>query len=521
MFILLSIMASKTPLVSVLRFKNLNARLTDTEFDTFMCRMWRIAGREECLKMLCTQFLNESNNAVVANEEEPSLLIEMTRITSDIIQDRKTKSHPSIKPNITNIPCTLIGTIASFLHQIEYIIFSMTNRKVYVDCNSPNTLQRLTLLPITDYSIVPLKQFPQIKQLMFNLKQISEIKVIQGQRFGHCNQLETLRINGLGSTTADIDLLLKDSSRCFSSIQSLALVCFIGRARLAAKVLIQILSKFENLTHFQMFGVEIRGRLNSHSLSLVCPEIKEFVSIVSGHIGHVLQSWKGRIETLTVGNEGAPDRDVDIPNYDISAVKRLCLVGLKVAQIDSLLNLSKTLQQISWIPNVKTPPQPSLNGQQIENVIKRCIVDQVPLEYLYISTRGHFEAICSGIHKGLYSTKKRKRKQLEIALNVDIREIVDVEEFVSGISRIINVIGMTNVKEWIICVDAHTGLLGSTGQQCFDWKPMKVALEDLLQSLQMKVQLVKGTDKGFVLGNGDKMKRHDIWWSLSGHFKYY
>ena len=125
-------MASVTPLVSLLKFKSLNARLLDTEFDTFMSRMWKIVGREEILKLLCTPFLKQSNDAPMVNEQEPNLLDAMTTMTSDIIQARDTNSNPRTKPNINNMPSCLVGTIASFLNQKNYIKFSRTNRKIYV-----------------------------------------------------------------------------------------------------------------------------------------------------------------------------------------------------------------------------------------------------------------------------------------------------------------------------------------------------------------------------------------------------
>ena len=382
-----------------------------------------------------------------------------------------------------------------------------------MDCNSPNRLQKLILDRITDYSTVPLKQFPQIRLLRFNLKQISEFKVVNGQRFGFCNQLENMIIGGKDSTISDINLLLNDSSRCFSSIRSLTLLMFRESSKLQPDAVIQILSKFDKLARFQMYGAQWHAPLSSHPLSLVCPEIKEFMCLASVSSTPVLEAWKGRIDTLTIDRFA-----LDIPEYDISTVKRLCFFYFEISQIDSLLNLSKSLGEISWIPNGGTPPNPPLNGQHVENVMKRCIVDQEPLEYLYISTRGHFEAICSGIHSGLYLTKKRKRKQFEIVLDVYVREISNAEEFVCRIAKIINVIGMSNIGEWIICVDANRS---GVGQQYFDWKLMKLAVTDLLRSLQINVLLVKGTKMGFVLGNGYKMKRHDMWWKKDDLFVYY
>ena len=506
-------MSSLTPLVSVLKFKSLNARLLDTEFDTFISRMWKVVGRKKILKLLCTPFLKESDVAPVVDKGGFNLLDTMTTITSDIIQNRDTYSNPRIKPNINNMPSCLVGTIAAFLDQWSYIPFSRTNRKIYVDCNSPNRLQKLSLERCTDYSTVPLKQFPQLKWLKFNLKNICGFKVVDGHRFGFCNQLETMIIHGTGSNISDINLLTNDSSRCFSSIRCLLLEWFRGSSKLDPASVIQILSKFDKLAHFKTHAVQTQAPLSLRPLSLVCPEIKEFMSLRSILTEQILEAWKGRIDTLTIDK-----LRFKFSNYDISAVKRLCFVCLDISKIDSLLNSSKSLREISWIPNDYTPPRPSFNVQQVQNVTKRCIVDQVSLEYLYVSTRGHFGAICNGIHNGLYFTKKRKRKQFEIALHVDVREISNTEEFVCYIAKIINVIGMSKIEEWIICVNAYRG---SNDDQYFDWTPMKVAITDLLRSLQMNVQLAKGTETGFVLKNGYKMKRHNMWWKKDGLFAYY
>ena len=107
---------------------------------------------------------------------------------------------------------------------------------------------------------------------------------------------------------------------------------------------------------------------------------------------------------------------------------------------------------------------------------------------------------------------------MEIALNVDTWEISNAEEFMCSISRIIQAVGMSDIKEWIICVEATEH---KREPQFFAWSEIKVALDDLLQSLQVKVTLLKGTKEGFVVGNDSKMKRHDKWWQRGRACDYY
>ena len=79
-------------------------------------------------------------------------------------------------------------------------------------------------------------------------------------------------------------------------------------------------------------------------------------------------------------------------------------------------------------------------------------------------------------------------------------------------------LGMSDIEEWIICVEATED---KEDPQFFEWTEMKVAVDDLLQSLQVKVTLLKGTQEGFVVGKDCKMKRHDKWWQRGSPIGYY
>ena len=497
-------MAPESRLVAVLRIRTLIAELSEPEFSAFMSRIWRVVGREQILSLLFNPLLKQQSSSAVnqnadvnINDQSSNRLIEITRIASDIIQHRDTKWNPRTKPKITDIPSTLIGEIASFLELAEYISFSKTNRNVFVGCNSPNRLQKLCLKAIQDYGLVPLRQFPQIKCLEFYLEQISQFTVNNGERFGQCNQLKALVIPGHVGSISGLDVLISDSSRCFSTVRSLSLTL---HSPVEPDKLIQLLSKFEDLEDLTLYCCHITAQLSSRALSLVCPKIKGFQSLtLDGSIQPILDAWQSRLEMLKL-HFWSPS------NYASSTVRELSFHGIDAQQVNSLLNISKSLRQIEWIPfnHIRFDRNPSFNKQDIEYIIKRCILEQELLKVLRVSTSGHFDAVCSGIHHGLYLTKKRKRKLIQITLNVDVREIRNAEEFICNISRIINVIGMSQIMDWMICVDANSG------RQCFDWESMKMALKGLMESLKMPVLLLKGTERGFVVGNNIKMKRQSM-----------
>ena len=121
-------MALESRLVAVLRIRTLIAELSELEFSAFMSRIWRVFGREQILSLLFNPLLKQQSssgvnqNADVNIDNAPSnRLTEISRIASDIIRNRETKSNPRTKPNITNIPSPLIREIASFLELPEHV----------------------------------------------------------------------------------------------------------------------------------------------------------------------------------------------------------------------------------------------------------------------------------------------------------------------------------------------------------------------------------------------------------------
>lgn len=212
---------------------------------------------------------------------------------------------------------------------------------------------------------------------------------------------------------------------------------------------------------------------------------------------------------------------LDLQNSDLSrmsTLKRICLCALtSTVRIDAILNANKSLHQIAFIPNVCNPPVPSFADEVVKDITKRYILEQKSLEFFYVSTRRHFEAICDGIHRGIFMTKKLARKQMEITLNVDIQEISSAEEFVCSISKIVQILGISEIEEWIVCVDAH---YGSRGLEVFDLDPMKLVLEELARSID-NVSLIKGSIMSLVIGNAAEMSRHVHWWHQPIHIPYY
>ena len=400
-------------------------------------------------------------------------LAPMSNTVSDIIRARKPPSNPSHKVKITDLPPAMVGEIASYLSQKHYISFSRTNRKTYVDCNSPNRLVRLNMSRLNDNVCPSLQTLTNLKRLAFNLRQISQFKDNNGQRFPKCHNLKTLAISLAGSTISDIDMFISDTSPSLCTVEGLCLRGSSRRYQLEMPKLIQILAKFQELTHLRLHMVDGQTNFDSNQLSLVCPKIIDFAAFHSYliHTPAMLESLKSTMSTLTL----CVFHPRIVLNGDLSKIKRLCLWAMTQQQINSLLSSCKILEEIAFILNVTTPPRPVLASDFVERKMRRCIEVQPALEYLYVSTRGHFDVVCNGIYRGLYSTKKRKRKQFEIVLNVDSRKISNLEDFVCTLSKMIHVLGVSDIEQWMVNVDINRG----AGQQPFDRQASKMCVKSL------------------------------------------
>eukprot|EP01083_Nonionella_stella_P126711 383616_1 len=90
---------------------------------------------------------------------KPTILTNLCRILS--IPEKTNRKH--------QLPRALIGYTASFLPQMDYVKFAMSNRSIYLGCNSPNLLPELDLTIIEDCSSINLATFASVKTLSIEL----------------------------------------------------------------------------------------------------------------------------------------------------------------------------------------------------------------------------------------------------------------------------------------------------------------------------------------------------------------
>ena len=222
--------------VSMIRFKNITAHLSDTEMDKFMSRLWRNVGRHRVLQFLCTSLPN-----IINNQEYSDLLPTASGI------DEQTHLI-----TLTDLPSCLIGEIASNSDLSEYITFSWTNRKLFVHSNSPNRLKRMDLAQ-GQYNYMGLRMgyFRQIEHLSLRLNQITELQRNDQnhQIFEMNNRLKMMLIACTDVQNSDIDCLIHDQSPCLRLFETLVLTS-IGGTTLDSGRFFRLSGKFHGLKTF-------------------------------------------------------------------------------------------------------------------------------------------------------------------------------------------------------------------------------------------------------------------------------
>ena len=287
---------ASSDIVSVIKFISISSQLSDGEIQTFVSRLWRTVGRDRILQFICT-----SAPCFPANQRYVNILPTASSVASAIIADRDSDDQRcEIFPiQITDLPSCLLGEIASNLEPMEYIAFSKTNRKIFVDSNSPNRFQTLTLNPNDDYSGLRLQNFPQIKYLRFQSWRIIEFRRHNGHLFGGNNQLRSLSIDLGDSNHFNMESFINDQSPCFPSIHSLDLQDGLGfGCQFECVPFFQILSKFTGLTSLRLTDIDIAGSIKNEDLRVLCPAVSELSLYDVDPIEPFLASWGSKLKTL-------------------------------------------------------------------------------------------------------------------------------------------------------------------------------------------------------------------------------
>lgn len=193
---------------SLIKFRLLADQLSKLEFTHFVTALVRVVGRDIILSALFIGFSNSDSNDC---KLDPSLLDTVIELLENVMRARNVRKQKpkDVEPNplsINSLSPHLIGHVASFCNLEDHIDFCRCSRAIWHGGNSPNTLQKLDLREISDYSLVDLSAFPQLRILMFCLNEFNDLPLLPDQTV--CRHLKKMVIDNDKKNDADIDWIL-------------------------------------------------------------------------------------------------------------------------------------------------------------------------------------------------------------------------------------------------------------------------------------------------------------------------
>ena len=499
-------MASILPAI---KFKTLIDQLNDDEFDKLLLKFRERIGRDEIVRMMWDTVYHSNRGAI----EGEILSIMQQRNPED---GNECDATAMVKRSITTLPTTMIGEIASYLDQKAYARFSTTNRKMFVDCNSPNRLVSLNLGPVVDFNFISMANYRYLTSLEFAVADIDDFDYRQMFR---CRRLRTLMITGeQDGAVEDLSRFIDDIDGAFTGVTTLALYGFMRlrqtnlRTSLPPKLVAQLLALFPALTHLKLYNVHFTDNLDTALLANCCPSLNRLSMNVIKQETSILNAYGRQITTLALSSRLSGPVPIP-PNLDYSNLRRLCLYGPSQNSMNCFLKTSRNLEEICFVPlkRFRDSDVQLMSDLEIKRMTKALIVDFKSIKFIHISTRGHFESICNSIHQGLFCTINRRRKFMEIGLTVDCREITDFNEFMCSISRIIVGLAQSETEKWILSLQANQHRSFGKNRDS-----VEQAVSAFMSSHKtLNVELLFAGEWKYVFGSSgcSFMDKHRDWWN--------
>eukprot|EP01083_Nonionella_stella_P118659 354315_1 len=441
----IAIMAS---LDEVIRFRASVDKLTGTEFDQFILTLMQKCGRDIIITSLFTMFTSERNRS--------SQTLDTTlNIIKQIIESRKTKPKPANSYEITmqSLPSALIGNLASYLYFTDYESFQTVNRTVYIGCNTPNTLRRLDLSQINDYSQINLAKYLHLNKLSirFNAFISNNAFVLPANGETVCNRLRRIAFDGANQTDVDISNFIT-SQNIINTNNITYLRCTRfghGRTHFSFDAFTQFLLKFPNIEHLSLVAVALPSVPDiQSSLLQSLPHLQgvTWLSSSSAFLVEILTAFGSKLKALKFR-----DRIVaPMPNHiTFSHLEQLMILSPQIATLDHILKTAKNLRKIVLY----------FNRINSTFSIDKLLATQPLLEYVGVhglSYRDVSNSICNGIEHGLYN---REHKNKYIKLNMDLFLVGDIDittykRILFMIVKITNQLRTLDVEHFMIIITA-------------------------------------------------------------------
>eukprot|EP01083_Nonionella_stella_P285395 971394_1 len=309
---------------------------------------------EECVGFL-SKLVDSHMNIIVrslfhhfvkANQNQINQLNSFNESLSNIIQSRKEKPK-TISPRnmkLSQLPRAIIGHTASFLDQWDYLDFSMSNRCIYLGCNSPNLLYELNVEQITDYSSINLQSFTSVKTL-----HIDPSKAIEPQDSPIFNQITTLRLDA-NEQRGWIEQFLNQKIIHHDTVTVLCCEQFgdVGDdLDIKTNEFLKLLASFPNLNHIKMSNVFLADDITAQDIATVCPNIIGLG--VNGGCGQLnndlITLFARKLKYLSCTEIDETD-EMDFDTVSFDTLEELQMITPRNRSLNSIINSASNLKKI-------------------------------------------------------------------------------------------------------------------------------------------------------------------------------
>eukprot|EP01083_Nonionella_stella_P047885 128176_1 len=426
--------------VNVIKFRLLAETLSTDEFHQFIFNTIQTSGRDFILQSLSHLGMNNAN----ANNQH---LTNMIHSISDIIQSRETKQDERIS-NVDQVPSIILGEIASYLNQYDYIHFSRSNRAIYIGCNSPNTLQCLDLLSTHHYALLNLTLYPSIQSLSLKLHAFHELNLmnIEGTI---ANKLQNLLLISSADHKLDITSFLQQNTLNISNVRSVSLE-HIGSMQnpLGGEMFSQLLCLFPMMTRLRLLAVTVN---HTELKQLCCPNLNTLALMSTNVQNAMLDAFGKQLECLVMDNfMGSGNNFGALSHTNFKTLRKLFAILPTSQALASIWETAKSMTDVNIIP--KGFGNQLMSDVEVSSVISEIVMKQSELSGLYIgidSDKCHL--MVDGIESGLFKTRHCDRSTFKIwfNMNMDFGSIPH-ETFIIYISRIINALSTANIEQFAL-----------------------------------------------------------------------
>lgn len=412
----------------------------------------------------------------------------MLEITSNIIRERKNQQQANNPWTLDTLPKSFIGEIASNFGQKDYGRFSRANRTIYIGCNDPNRLlsvnsEHVGNPPISSY------QYPQLKRLEISTNDFP-FSDSHNQLFG---QLQVLALHRLRAESDWLYISMPDRLQTPRLKQLWLSFCDFPSANIAR----QFFGKFNMIQHLNMTAGRQSASMPSVLVTGSFPHLQSMTVCRCGPLTNQFLRYRG------------PDLcqlDLTEPGGQLGGLEKIKFLKLQRLRISRNIPLEVTQRIVQTSPNLDSACysiKRCTNVEPISQFINEILTTKRNLNDLYIFTHFADKLDCIGkaLEIALQSTRKWKRKLLRIGL--ECSRVVEFNETVVIISRILNRLMLCNIDEYALFVQLRTA-------------HMEILINDVKDLIGVlgNVELVRSERCIFIIrSKGSRINSYKKWWN--------